>query len=483
MSSPVRRTRAASSFDDALQQMSTRERLLIAQVVYEVGTGDWDEVSQLMSNHPLITRPKGFFSPQSCSAMHSTLMSEIGYEGDIYISETKAPKARPNLTLAQKWYRSRVIELKSHIMQEEEKFRSLVQEIEDIQSGKWDERLKEELKSPARPSKPTSSTSKRESVSPSSPSAERPGPLPLQTVVPDSQPSSSTSILADVVTPILEEEHQIVEDVLDPAPVPSPTDVEEALKLDALATDDLDDVMMSPGGELLADDQELISFKEEEETPRLHDESVVAETPAIESALPPDSVGTPVGDGEQEETPTSRGRQQPKRGPPNKGKRRATDAEPLQADSDRDKKRLREASESIDEDESNAGPPRRTKSSMSAAEIAASKRFQTVISLLHATISQHRNGNIFHNPIKESDAPDYHDIVRRPMDLKTIKSRIKDGLIANSTEFQRDIYLMFANAMMYNRPNSDIYQMAEEMMIESEAHIQTFRQTEGFKAK
>jgi len=66
------------------------------------------------------------------------------------------------------------------------------------------------------------------------------------------------------------------------------------------------------------------------------------------------------------------------------------------------------------------------------------------------------------------------------MDLKTIKSKVKDGLIGNSLEYQRDIYLMFANAMMYNRPNSDIYNMAEDMMLESEGFIYTFRQTEGF---
>ncbi len=83
--------------------------------------------------------------------------------------------------------------------------------------------------------------------------------------------------------------------------------------------------------------------------------------------------------------------------------------------------------------------------------------------MLHSTISQHRYGNIFHNPIKKTEAPDYHDIVKRPMDLKTIKARVKDGLIANSLEFQRDIYLMFANAMMYNRPGSDVHNMAEEV--------------------
>ena len=108
------------------------------------------------------------------------------------------------------------------------------------------------------------------------------------------------------------------------------------------------------------------------------------------------------------------------------------------------------------------------------------KRFQNMISMLHSQISQHRYGNIFHNPIKKSEAPDYHDIVKRPMDLKTIKSRVKDGLISNSLEFQRDIYLMFANAMMYNRPGSEIYNMAEEMMSFSEREINAFRQTEGF---
>lgn len=83
------------------------------------------------------------------------------------------------------------------------------------------------------------------------------------------------------------------------------------------------------------------------------------------------------------------------------------------------------------------------------------------------------------------------------MDLKTIKARTKDGAISNSLEFQRDVYLMFANSMMYNRPDSDIYTMAHEvsysvivnegelstvfhqMMLESEGHINAFRQTEG----
>ncbi|THH28946.1 hypothetical protein EUX98_g5233 [Antrodiella citrinella] len=177
------------------------------------------------------------------------------------------------------------------------------------------------------------------------------------------------------------------------------------------------------------------------------------------------------------------------------GKRKLSDAG---SDGQRERKRPREESEPMAEDDpgtpssssvashplsrTHAGPNTRSrrKSQVPIETPAVSKRFQNVIGMLHSTISQHRYGNIFHNPIKKTEAPDYHDIVKRPMDLKTIKARVKDGVISNSLEFQRDVYLMFANAMMYNRPGSEIYNMAEEMMLESEVHINTFRQTEGF---
>ncbi len=118
-----------------------------------------------------------------------------------------------------------------------------------------------------------------------------------------------------------------------------------------------------------------------------------------------------------------------------------------------------------------------TKSRNKKGPSGPDKKFQNVIGMLHSGISQHRYGNIFHNPIKKSEAPDYHDIVKRPMDLKTIKARVKDGLIANSLEFQRDVYLMFANAMMYNRPGSEIYNMAEEVSV---VHALRFLKAEYF---
>lgn len=162
------------------------------------------------------------------------------------------------------------------------------------------------------------------------------------------------------------------------------------------------------------------------------------------------------------------------------GKRKAS---VLEEHDGSDKKRLREESEPMEEEPQgiyninsltslnilivghNSNPTRSRRKADRTEEQVANKRFQNVIGLLHSQISQHRNGNIFHNPIKKSEAPDYMDIVKRPIDLKTIKTRIKDGIITNSLEYQRDIYLMFANAMMYNRPGSDIYHMAEDVSV------------------
>ncbi|KAH6914869.1 Bromodomain-containing protein [Coprinopsis sp. MPI-PUGE-AT-0042] len=167
------------------------------------------------------------------------------------------------------------------------------------------------------------------------------------------------------------------------------------------------------------------------------------------------------------------------------GKRKASTLDTLDSGG-RDSKRQRDDSEFPEDDDQLESPAahntrsRPTRGGGRSEEHLAIKRFQSVIGFVYSQISQHRNGTIFHNPIKPSEAPDYHEVVKKPIDLKTIKARIKDGLISNSLEFQRDIYLMFANAMMYNRPGSDVYTMAGDMMIDAETWIHDFRQTEGY---
>lgn len=96
--SSTRSTRSGVTSLEVVSHLSTRERLLVAQAVYEYGANAWLDISRVLSKHPLISRPKGFFSPQVhiCVATHSSLqltlvdqacqtiyvhlMGEAGYE-------------------------------------------------------------------------------------------------------------------------------------------------------------------------------------------------------------------------------------------------------------------------------------------------------------------------------------------------------------------------------------------------------------------
>nr|XP_048298443.1 bromodomain-containing protein 8-like isoform X3 [Myodes glareolus] len=53
-----------------------------------------------------------------------------------------------------------------------------------------------------------------------------------------------------------------------------------------------------------------------------------------------------------------------------------------------------------------------------------------------------------------------------PMDLTTLKRNLSKGRIHTMAEFQRDLMLMFQNAVMYNDSDHHIYHMAVEMQRE-----------------
>eukprot|EP00072_Mus_musculus_P063249 XP_011245240.1 PREDICTED: uncharacterized protein LOC271508 isoform X1 [Mus musculus] len=60
----------------------------------------------------------------------------------------------------------------------------------------------------------------------------------------------------------------------------------------------------------------------------------------------------------------------------------------------------------------------------------------------------------------------------RPMDLTTLKRNLSKGRIHTMAEFQRDLMLMFQNAVMYNDSDHHIYHMAVEMQREVLEQIQ-----------
>ncbi|KAJ8100903.1 hypothetical protein POJ06DRAFT_83880 [Lipomyces tetrasporus] len=106
------------------------------------------------------------------------------------------------------------------------------------------------------------------------------------------------------------------------------------------------------------------------------------------------------------------------------------------------------------------------------------RKFQTLVAPLLANISSNKSASFFTSPVNENDAPDYHDLVYEPTDLRTIKSIVKEGRIQTSSELEREIMKMFANAVMYNRWDSDIGAWSREMQKETETLIAMFRGAE-----
>jgi len=93
----------------------------------------------------------------------------------------------------------------------------------------------------------------------------------------------------------------------------------------------------------------------------------------------------------------------------------------------------------------------------------AYKAWKKAIMLVLNNISCHKHATIFMQPVRDDIAPGYSNVVFRPMDLTTIKKSIENGTIKSTKMFQRDIMLMFTNAIMYNSSNHDVHKISVEM--------------------
>jgi hypothetical protein len=62
-----------------------------------------------------------------------------------------------------------------------------------------------------------------------------------------------------------------------------------------------------------------------------------------------------------------------------------------------------------------------------------------------------KNSNIFMTPVDPSFYPDYHTVVKNPIDLLTISNKIANGSYLSLADFHSDLELMFANCFAYNK--------------------------------
>ena len=61
--------------------------------------------------------------------------------------------------------------------------------------------------------------------------------------------------------------------------------------------------------------------------------------------------------------------------------------------------------------------------------------------------------------------PDYYDIIKKPMDLSTIKRKLDTGAFKDPWEYVEDVWLMFDNAWIYNRKTSKVYKYCTKVRV------------------
>ncbi|CAN1220905.1 Transcription factor GTE9 [Linum grandiflorum] len=75
----------------------------------------------------------------------------------------------------------------------------------------------------------------------------------------------------------------------------------------------------------------------------------------------------------------------------------------------------------------------------------------------------HQYAWVFNTPVDivKLNIPDYFNIIKHPMDLGTVKSKITSGEYSSPLAFAADVRLTFSNAMKYNPPGNDVHIMAD----------------------
>ncbi|XP_057509353.1 histone acetyltransferase GCN5 [Actinidia eriantha] len=104
-----------------------------------------------------------------------------------------------------------------------------------------------------------------------------------------------------------------------------------------------------------------------------------------------------------------------------------------------------------------------------SADTASNQKSLTAfMRLLLKAMHDHPDAWPFKEPVDARDAPDYYDIIKDPMDLKTMSKRVESEQYYVTLEmFLADVKRMFKNARNYNSPETIYYKCATRL----EAHF------------
>ncbi|KAM7318521.1 histone acetyltransferase KAT2B isoform X1 [Alexandromys fortis] len=75
-------------------------------------------------------------------------------------------------------------------------------------------------------------------------------------------------------------------------------------------------------------------------------------------------------------------------------------------------------------------------------------------------VKSHQSAWPFMEPVKRTEAPGYYEVIRFPMDLKTMSERLRNRYYVSKKLFMADLQRVFTNCKEYNPPESEYYKCA-----------------------
>ncbi|XP_026286081.1 bromodomain-containing protein homolog isoform X2 [Frankliniella occidentalis] len=84
-------------------------------------------------------------------------------------------------------------------------------------------------------------------------------------------------------------------------------------------------------------------------------------------------------------------------------------------------------------------------------------------------------GNIFGEPVDQNEVPDYSDVVKEPMDLSTMRTKLDSYEYQTLDDFHRDFMLMVSNCLAYNSKETVFYRAGVKMRDQGGALIRQAR--------
>jgi len=75
-------------------------------------------------------------------------------------------------------------------------------------------------------------------------------------------------------------------------------------------------------------------------------------------------------------------------------------------------------------------------------------------------VKNHASSWPFLKPVDKNEVPDYYDVIKYPMDLKTMAERLKNDYYTSKKLFHNDMIKIFNNCRTYNGPDTEYYKCA-----------------------